>query len=249
MNPTERFTDRAAAYVAGRPSYPPAALDAIVAGFFDLGSVTVADLGAGTGISSRLLAQRGVRVVAVEPNAAMRAAAEPALNVTWVDARAEDTGLDEASIDIVTAFQAFHWFDYAATLREIVRILRPGGRAALVYNERDESDAFTRAYSEIVREFMTDDTERRRSAGRDVFFAFDGWHQPRTIEVRNEHELDRDGLRSRTRSTSYLPQSGSAAERLSSRVDALFAQYARDGRVTMRMRTIVTTGDVGGDGG
>ena len=87
--------------------------------------VFAADLGAGTGISSRLLAERGAHVLAIEPNQAMREAAEPHPHVEWVAARRNATGLHEASVDLVTAFQAFHWFDHAEGAREIVRILRP----------------------------------------------------------------------------------------------------------------------------
>ncbi|HTD33264.1 MAG TPA: class I SAM-dependent methyltransferase, partial [Candidatus Elarobacter sp.] len=140
-----RFTDRAGDYVSGRPSYPPAAIDALLDGLGDPADVVVADLGAGTGISSRLLAERGAQVLAIEPNQAMREAAEPHPRVEWIAASAEHTGLGEASADLVTAFQAFHWFDQRAALDETVRILRPGGRAAVIYNERDERDPFTAA--------------------------------------------------------------------------------------------------------
>ena len=249
MSFTERFADRASDYVAGRPSYPAAALDALFDGLGDADDVFAADLGAGTGISSRLLAERGARVLAIEPNQAMREAAEPHPRVEWIAGTAEWTGLDEASIDLVTAFQAFHWFDHAKALNEMVRILRPGGRAAVVYNERDENDPFTAAYGDLVRAYQTDETERRRTEGLDVFAAFEGWHVRRRIEVRNEHPLDAGGVLARARSTSYLPKTGPRADELHAAVRALFAQHARDGRVVMAMRTIVAIGDVGADGG
>jgi SAM-dependent methyltransferase len=246
---TERFADRAADYVTGRPSYPAAALDALFDGLGDARDVLAADLGAGTGISSRLLAERGAQVLAIEPNQAMREAAEPHPRVEWIAGTAEWTGLDEASIDLVTAFQAFHWFDHVKALREMVRVLRPGGRAAVIYNERDESDPFTAAYGDLVRAYQTDETERRRTEGLDAFAAFEGWHTRRRVEVRNEHELDADGVLARARSTSYLPKTGPKADELHAAVRALFAQHAHDGRVIMTMRTIVAIGDVGADGG
>lgn len=249
MSFTGRFSDRAEAYAAARPSYPGEAIDALLEGLGDPAALTVADLGAGTGISSRLLAARGAQVYAVEPNAPMRAAAAPDPRVTWVDAPAEQTGLDEASIDLVTAFQAFHWFDARAVLEEIVRILRPGGRAAVIYNERDDLDPFTGAYGMLVRRYQTDDTERRRAHGMESFAQFAAWHTVRRTVFANPHVLDLEGVLTRVRSTSYLPQSGPEADELQALVRALVATHAREGRVTMAMRTIVLAADAGAGGG
>jgi SAM-dependent methyltransferase len=179
----------------------------------------------------------------------MREAAEPHPRVEWIAGTAEWTGLEEASIDLVTAFQAFHWFDHVKALREMVRILRPGGRAAVIYNERDESDPFTAAYGDLVRAYQTDETERRRTEGLEAFAAFEGWHVRGRIEVRNEQPLDADGVLARARSTSYLPKTGPKADELHAAIRALFAQHGHDGRVVMAMRTIVAVGDVGADGG
>lgn len=245
MSFTGRFSDRADDYTAGRPSYPDAAVDMLFDGLGEPGDVVAVDLGAGTGISSRLLAERGATVIAVEPNQAMRDAAEPHPRVEWVAGSAEWTGLAEASADLVTAFQAFHWFDHAQALEEIVRITRPGGRAAVIYNERDENDPFTAAYGAIVRKFQTDETERRRADGLEAFAAFEGWVAKRRAAFRNEHRLGADALAARVGSTSYLPKTGAAAGRLRDEVRALFAQHARDGAVVMVMRTIVVAGDVG----
>lgn len=249
MSFTERFADRAAAYVVGRPSYPPAVLDTLFDGLGDAADVVAADLGAGTGISARLLAQRAALVFAVEPNQAMRDAAEPQPRITWIPGSAESTGLDEASIDLVTAFQAFHWFDHAKALREMVRILRPGGRAAVIYNERDELDAFTAAYGDLVRQYQTDQTERRRVEAVAAFSAFEGWHGSRGVDVRNEQRLDVDGVLARAKSTSYLPQDGPDADELHAAIRKLVAKHARDGRVVMALRTTVVAADVGADGG
>ncbi len=245
MSFTDRFTGRACDYAAARPSYPDAVLELLFVGLGDPRDVVVADLGAGTGISSRLLARRGAHVIAIEPNEPMRAAADGDPNVEWRDATAEHTGLQEAAVDLVTAFQAFHWFDPVKALDEIVRILRPGGRAAVVYNERDESDPFTAAYGALVRRYKTDETERQRADGLAAFDAFEGWVAKRRVEVSNAQSLDVDGVLARARSTSYLPNAGPLGDELHAAVRALVAQHGRNGSVTMALRTIVVAGDVG----
>lgn len=240
IDPTERFSERAAEYVLGRPSYPVEAIDALFEGFGDPLKLRVADLGAGTGISSRLLAERAGSTIAVEPNAAMRASAEPFPRLEWRDARAEATGLPDGSVDLVTAFQAFHWFDAPAALAEIERILRPGGRAALLYNERDERDPFTAAYGELVRTHATDESEARRADGRLTFLAYSGWKKVRFAPYPNAQRLDRTGLFARVGSTSYLPHKGEAARRLREELEALFERFERDGFVKMTMQCSVT---------
>ncbi|MGH2570868.1 MAG: class I SAM-dependent methyltransferase, partial [bacterium] len=128
LDPRGRFTDRAADYVRYRPDYPAAAIDHVLNGLGDPSRLTAADVGAGTGISSRLLAERGTRAVAIEPNAAMRAAAEPHPRVEWRDGTAEDTRLAAASMDLVLCAQAFHWFRQEEAVAEFARVLRPRGR-------------------------------------------------------------------------------------------------------------------------
>src|SRR5262245_18241062 len=101
LDPTRRFSDRTQEYVRFRPTYPASAIDHMLAGLSDPSRLIAADIGAGTGISALLLAERGVRVWAVEPNAEMRAAAAPHPHVTWQDGTAEATGLPPGSVDLV----------------------------------------------------------------------------------------------------------------------------------------------------
>jgi SAM-dependent methyltransferase len=133
MDPTARFTDRVADYVKYRPSYPDAAIDAIVRVTGLRKGATIADIGSGTGISARPFLERGYAVVGVEPNAAMRAAAE---GFRSVDGTAEKTGLPDASVDLAIAAQAFHWFRSAEARVEMKRIVRAPQWVALLWNER-----------------------------------------------------------------------------------------------------------------
>lgn len=148
--PLNRFSDRAADYVKYRPSYPTAAIDKILQGLSSPSQLVAADIGAGTGISSRLLAERKIKVVAIEPNEAMRKAAFSDQEVEYRDATAEATGLPDASVDLVTCFQSFHWFDVETTLLEFHRILKSSGRLALIWSFGDNSDSFTAKYNRIV---------------------------------------------------------------------------------------------------
>ncbi|MGA7354608.1 MAG: class I SAM-dependent methyltransferase, partial [Candidatus Cybelea sp.] len=141
MNPTSRFSLRAQAYAAFRPSYPAGAIDAALDGLGDPNTLTIADVGAGTGISSRLFAERSVTVIAIEPTARMREAAEQHPRVSWYDGTAEGTNLPSASVDAVVACQAFHWFVPNEAFGEFRRIARR--RAAILQYERDERDPFT----------------------------------------------------------------------------------------------------------
>jgi SAM-dependent methyltransferase len=243
VNEKERFTTLAGVYNAGRPGYPPEVGEIIFEGLGDPSRLVVADLGAGTGTSSLLLAAHGPDVRAVEPNVAMRAKAGTHERVTWVDGSAEKTTLGDASIDVVAAFQAFHWFDPAVTYPEIMRILKDGGRAALVYYERDESDPFAGAYGNLVRKFATDDTEQRRARTRETFALFDGWRSVRQRSVPSEQIFDAAGIVDRVNSSSYLPHTGPQSEQLHREAQALFDMYARDGQARMALQYLVTIGE------
>ena len=115
MDPTTRFSKRAEDYARYRPTYPADAVAAILDGFT---KPRVADLGAGTGISSVLLADAGAHVFAIEPNAAMRASIPSRSDIEVIDGTAETTTLPNRSVDVVSAFQAYHWFEPDRVLAE-----------------------------------------------------------------------------------------------------------------------------------
>jgi len=237
---TERFSDRAAAYASNRPGYPDEAVDAIFAGLGDPRTLTVADIGAGTGISSRLFAARGASVIAIEPNAKMREAAAPDERVHWQDGTAEHTGLFGDSVDIAVACQAFHWFANDAAMAEFRRIAR--GRAAMLQYERDERDAFTKAYGDIVRAYATDDTETLRFDALGVFERFPGARVKRT-QAYSRQRLDEAGLLGRAASSSYAPNKGPRAEDFRNELRALFANFQQSGFIEVSLVTNALTAD------
>lgn len=243
MSFTGRFTERATAYATGRPSYPAAAIDVL---FDDLGepqALAVADVGAGTGISARAIAARGARVYAVEPNDAMRENAAHHERVRWIAGTAEATTLAPASVDVVTAFQAWHWVDQPVAVTEARRILRPGGRLAAIYNELDERDAATAAYGEMFRRFRVPGDEVRRAYGLDSFCAIAPEHT-REFAFENPFALDRGGVHDYAESSSYLPRTGDAARAMHARIDEIVDAHQRDGLLTLLFTTTVARIDL-----
>jgi SAM-dependent methyltransferase len=131
------FGAAADAYERGRPPYPPAAVDWLLAG----AGPRMLDLGAGTGKLTRQLAARGLDVTAVEPSEGMRsrlAAAVP--GVRALAGSAESIPLPDGSVDAVLVAQAWHWVDPERAVPEAARVLAPGGTLGLVWNIRDERE-------------------------------------------------------------------------------------------------------------
>lgn len=146
----EGFSRAAAAYERARPGYPAAAITYLVDRLALRAGATVVDLAAGTGKLGRLLIPSGARVVAVEPVDAMRELI-PADRIEALAGRAEAIPLPAAAANGVVVGQAFQWFDDAAALTEIHRVLRPSGRLAIVRNVRDARDPVQRAFGEVLR--------------------------------------------------------------------------------------------------
>lgn len=233
-DPTGRFSERATAYARFRPDYPAAAIDTILAGFVT--SPVIADLGAGTGISARQLAERGALVYAVEPNDEMRSRIDPHPRIERVAAAAESLPFEDGRIDLVTAFQAFHWFDPERALPEARRVLRPGGRIALVWNERDdERDAFTARWRERVRRACADHPAESRMDHSGPLYACGLFENVRRLSFPHEQPLDWEGVIGRLASTSYIPASGPAWEELIGGMRALYDEF-RDERGIVRLQ-------------
>jgi ubiquinone/menaquinone biosynthesis C-methylase UbiE len=226
LNTVSRFDDRADDYVRYRPTYPVDAVQAILDGLGPPERLVAADVGAGTGISARLLGDRGVRVVAVEPGEAMRRAAASHPNVSWVAARAEATGLRSQSVDVVLCAQSFHWFRPTEVLPEFARILKRGGRLAIVWNRRRGSDPFTAGYRQAIVDAGGAITVEGMNFDANVIPRSGAFSSAERIDLPNSQRLDLDGLIGRARSASYAPKSGAAGDQLITKLQALHAQYA-----------------------
>jgi SAM-dependent methyltransferase len=164
------FAAAADTYTRGRPGYPPELMPWLAK---DLGLVcgtTCVDLGAGTGKFTRLLTRTGATVTAVEPVAEMRAQFAAALpDVPALAGTAQAIPLPDGGADAVVCAQAFHWFGCAEAVREIHRVLRPGGRLGLVWNVRDEAVDWVAALTGILAPYEGDTPRFRTGQWRDAF--------------------------------------------------------------------------------
>ncbi len=238
-NPLSKFCDRAEDYVKYRPSYPAAAIDIILEGMVSPSQMVAADVGAGTGISSRLLAERGVRVLAIEPNANMRQAALPHPLVEYREATAEATGLGDATVDLVTCFQSFHWFNPQPTLLEFNRIVKPSGRLAVVWNDLDENDEFSANYIHLVRtasNYPPIDLFRTTVESLASYHLVNVQHYVFTYK----QDVDSTDLIGLARSQSGLPLSGLVLQQLISDLQQLHTRFCdRRGIVSLFYSTSV----------
>ncbi len=199
------FTAGADAYERARPSYPPDAVAALGATLGLAAGRTVLELGAGTGKLTRLLAPSGARVLAVEPVEAMRAKLlETVPSVALAEGTAEEIALPNASVDAVVVAQAFHWFDAIRALSEVHRVLRPGGRIALVFNRRDESVPWVRGLGEAIRAISDGEPQVWDSAWRDALARSALFGEWTSLLFRQVQRLTPDGVLDRTASVSYV---------------------------------------------
>jgi SAM-dependent methyltransferase len=227
----ERFSQAAGLYERHRPSYPDALLDWIRDETGVEPPAPVADVGCGTGISTRLLAERGYDVVGVDPNEAMLEKARAAGGARYVRGEAAATGLPDATVDLVTVAQAFHWFDLASTFRELRRILRPEGWCAAFWNVRaaspfmDAYDALLRSYSReygiLLSHEQTLSALAAHPEARDI----------RRGSFPNGQEFDWEGLHGRAWSSSYVLHGVADKEGFDSALKALFEAHQVDGSV------------------
>jgi SAM-dependent methyltransferase len=250
-DPTSRFSDRVENYVAYRPGYPEALSEALRHEVGLSRASIVADIGSGTGISTDVLLRLGCEVYAVEPNGAMRHAADTRFaghtRFHSVAARAESTTLADASVDAVCAGQAFHWFDPVPTRREFSRILRPSGRVVLFWNtRRADGTPFLRAYEALLMEFGTDYAQvNHRRIDEAVLAAFFGGRWESRVFVQ-EQIVDLESLRGRLLSSSYVPGADHPRHAaMLAAVDRLFADHQREGRVRLVYDTELFFGALG----
>ncbi len=251
-NPTQRFTGRVESYRRFRPSYPPGLADLLRRACSLTPDSVIADIAAGTGLLTEVFLAAGFRVIAVEPNAEMRDACTELTRdfpqLRMAEGTAEETGLREHSVDLITVAQAMHWFEQERARAEFVRILKPGGWCAVLYNNRPPGgDAFHEGYEHLLHEFGIDySTVKQQHIGRKRLAAFFAPSPMECAVLPNEQSFDLEGLEGRVFSSSYMPQSGHPRfEAMREATRSLFERTQIDGHVTMRHDCVVCWGRLG----
>lgn len=244
----ERFTGKALIYDEYRPSYPPEVVTRILKEISSDEPPIAADVGSGTGKFARLLLQRGCKVFCVEPNADMRAIAEKNLSgydgFVSVAASAEHTSLPDRSVDLVTAAQSFHWFDRAAFASECERILRKGGKAALIWNGYDTSSDKAIALKELCAAYCPG--FKGFSGGARTDRSFDDFFSDYETNVFNgEIAYDLRSFTGRCMSSSYSPSYDTPAHaQFRNALERFFDSNAKDGILIMPLITVCHCGSV-----
>jgi SAM-dependent methyltransferase len=228
--PATSFALVADAYERGRPGYPEEAVRWLVGET----PCDVVDLGAGTGKLTRQLVAAGHRVTAIEPLPEMlELLPANAPGAFAVLGNAEVIPLPDAYADVVTAAQAFHWFDHAVALPEIARVLRPSGRLALVWNTRDEREPWVKRLSELIGVEHVGRADA--SDPIDVAGLFGPVEQ--TIFPWTQR-LDASMLRDLVLSRSYVAiKPRGEQEKILANVDRLFAEHATRGEIELPYTT------------
>ncbi len=219
-----------------RPTYPQAAIAKILQGLNPT-QIVAADIGAGTGIGSRLLADQGVRVMAIEPITAMSNAATAHPKIQFISGTAEQIPLATASVNLVTSFQAFHWFDFLPSLREFHRILTPNGRLALIWNFWDQKDHLSRHYTQLLYQMSsqaeTVNLKKFETSFQSLCYQlfWQGLWLPyfqnlKRYNFKFQQWLDRQGLIGLAQSQGFTPQSGEALQALNSQLSKLCDNFS-----------------------
>ncbi|WP_312094288.1 class I SAM-dependent methyltransferase [Niallia sp.] len=158
MNSETKFTGKSTLYDRYRPGYPKVFFKELITEYIGRkDNFVIADIGAGTGIFTELIANVGTDILAIEPNDDMRAILKERMEdlkqVTCLAGSAENTGIADKSVDLVTVAQAFHWFDAVAFKKECKRILKTNGYVMLIWNSRDHTSKLNKETAKISKKY------------------------------------------------------------------------------------------------
>lgn len=238
-NSKTRFSDTVAYYDLYRPNYPKALVDWIINITKITPSSNITDIGCGTGISTRLFAQKGFRIIGIDPNEDMLASAvERYPRGRYQKGDSEHTTLPDNSIDLVISAQAFHWFHIPKTLKEFKRILIPGGFCCAFWNVREDVP-IANEYKKILKKYSTDYEKTPKALD-----TINAMKQDQNITNVKEaafltsQKLDLDGLIGRAYSTSYVAKGVKDRKGFKQALAELFKKYQIGERVKFPYKTV-----------
>ncbi len=237
-------------YALFRPNYPSQVVAVLENEGLLRQEALLADIGSGTGKLSEVFLARGYGVYGVEPNAEMRALAERAFQgqplFRSIAGTAEATGLGTASIDLVVVGQAFHWFDLERAHREFLRILRPGGGAAIVWNEREHKRGFGPVYQEIVNRYKTEALPvSHTSVSKAALEQFFAPSTPVWTRIEHAFSYDLEAIIGRMVSSSYMPNTSPGKEAMIVALQEAFDAHAVRGQVELWYTAVMCSGRLG----
>lgn len=244
MDNRELFSGKSVDYAACRPSYPAAAIDFL---YEKTHAESVADIGAGSGIFTACLQKRFKHIIAVEPNGSMRNEFMKILpEIPCTAGCAEAALLPENSVQLITAAQAFHWFDEEKFKSEAMRILRPGGKTAIIWNNSIKND-FVMERDNICREycprFRSGHAGKRTPEAGDIFLREYYFKSVETVVFDNPFVMDEATFAGNIRSRSYaLRPDDSNYDIFMEKLNAVFHKYAKNGVVTEPISTQIYLG-------
>lgn len=244
---TTRFSNRVENYVKYRPGYPKAIIEYLCTKYNLSAGKIIADIGAGTGISSRLFLDEGYQIIAIEPNKQMREKCIALLS-TYSDfemrsGTAENTMLEDNSVDAIICAQAFHWFNNDNTKAEFKRILKPDGIVILIWNERRAASGFEKDYDKLIirngKDYVKVDHRNIDEHALQAFFS------PYRVSLKtfdNHQVFDFEGLKGRLLSSSYMPtEMDEGYDKMITELKELFQKYQQDGLIQINYDTRVYT--------
>lgn len=242
LNPKSRFNNCGETYDKYRPSYPKEIIDFLNEAIGLNEDSIIADIGSGTGISTKIFLENGNTVYAVEPNKDMRQVAEKSFescsNFYSINGESETTNLQSESIDIIVVAQSFHWFDPVPTKDEFLRILKPNGSVVLLYNRRNNSNEFMDKYLELIGKYGEQYSSESRDDISNNFFESKTVHEK---ILHNPQIVDFDGLKGNLVSYSYIPKEDNP--RFISMIEelkTLFDKYNKNGEVILEYYTCIS---------
>lgn len=257
MNSTTRFSGRSKQYVKYRPSYPPQVINHLRETIGWTQEKRIADVGAGTGIFTKLLLEQGNEVIAIEPNDDMRIELTEQLQAYYKEQNAlqsnklsvrngsaEKTGLTDHSVDGIVCAQSFHWFDQERARTEFIRVLKPQADVVLLWNQRDvQASEFVRDYESLFMQYgeQYDQVKHKQMSVKALATFF--CSKPQLVSFYYEQPLQYEQLIGRIQSSSFsITEQDVRYEAFMNDIKALFSRYEQAGIVTMIYRTDVYWG-------